>query len=138
MHANDIVKFSDAALIAVHALAALPPPAAGTLVSGRELAELIASSENHLAKVMQRLVRAGLAASSKGPAGGFRLAREARTITLREIVETIDGPLGETFCPFRRETCERTACVFGKELQRHAHELVAYLGKRTLADAIEK
>ncbi len=136
MKGNNIVGFSDAAMIAIHALTVLPASDAGELLAGRDLSARIAAPENHVAKVMQRLVRAGLAASTKGPSGGFRLGRDAKRITIREILETIDGPMDSGVCPFRHETCDRSNCVFGRELDRHVRELLDYFGKRTLADAI--
>ncbi len=59
MPINGIVHLSDAALIAVHALAGLAA-APERRVQSKELAAIIDASENHLAKVMQRLSRAGL------------------------------------------------------------------------------
>ncbi len=43
-------------------------------------------SASHLAKVLRALARAGLAAASRGAAGGYRLARPAGQITLFDIV----------------------------------------------------
>jgi len=43
----------------------------------------------HLEAVMQRLVRAGLLTSTRGPRGGYALARERRRIPLAAIVEAV-------------------------------------------------
>ena len=51
-----------------------------------------------VAKLMGSLGKAGLLASSRGVAGGFRLARDAGDITLVDIVEAIDGPIALTAC----------------------------------------
>ncbi len=133
MSVNGIVHLSDAALIAVHALAGLAA-APGRLVQSRSLASIIDASESHLAKVMQRLVRAGLVLSVKGPNGGFRLAKDAGTISFRETIEAVDGPLSGDFCPFRTDRCDPDNCIFGNEITKHAGELINYLGKRTIAD----
>jgi Rrf2 family protein len=133
MSVNTIVHLSDAALIAVHALAGLAA-APGRLVQSRDLAAIIDASEHHLAKVMQRLVRAGMVFSVKGPSGGFRLARDSGDISFREAIEAVDGPMTGDFCPFRTDKCHPDNCIFGQEISKHAAELVAYLGKRTIAD----
>src|SRR5512133_1539624 len=99
MPVNTIIHLSDAALIAVHALAGLAA-SPQRLVQSRELAEAIGASGNHLAKVMQRLVRAGLARSVKGPSGGFGLGKNADDISFRAAIEAVDGPMGGDFCPF--------------------------------------
>ncbi|PKL26125.1 MAG: Rrf2 family transcriptional regulator [Spirochaetae bacterium HGW-Spirochaetae-3] len=133
MPVNGIVHLSDASLIAIHALAGLAA-APGRLVQSKELAAIIDASENHLAKVMQRLVRAGIVRSVKGPNGGFQLDRPAGDISFREAIEAVDGPLTGDFCPFRTDRCHPDNCIFGHEISRHAAELVAYLGDRTIAD----
>ena len=49
-------------------------------------------------KLMGRLASAGLLSSARGTGGGFRLAREARGITLADIVEAVEGPIAVTNC----------------------------------------
>ncbi|TFG85409.1 MAG: Rrf2 family transcriptional regulator, partial [Spirochaetales bacterium] len=124
---------SDAALISVHALAGLAAEP-GRLVQGKALASAIGASENHLAKVMQRLVKTGFVRSVKGPSGGFALAIQARDITFRAAIEAVDGPLSGDFCPFSTDHCNPANCIFGHAISTHAGELVRYLEKRTIGD----
>src|SRR5688500_11982559 len=49
-------------------------------------------------KLMGRLASAGLLSSSRGTGGGFRLAREARGISLADIIEAVEGPIAMTAC----------------------------------------
>ena len=51
-----------------------------------------------VAKVMGLLARAGLLASSRGVAGGFRLAASPAAISVADIVEAVDGPIALTNC----------------------------------------
>lgn len=44
-----------------------------------------------LGKIFQTLVRAGLLKSSKGPGGGFALARDPGSIMLYDIYRAVDG-----------------------------------------------
>lgn len=46
-----------------------------------------------LNKIFQKLVRAGILKSYRGSRGGFALARSPREITLRRIIETLEGPV---------------------------------------------
>ncbi|MBN1243366.1 MAG: Rrf2 family transcriptional regulator [Spirochaetales bacterium] len=136
MPANDIVHFSDASLIAIHALAVLAEGAADApLVPAKELSAAIGASDNHLSKVMQRLSKSGLVLSTKGPSGGFRLARPAGEISFLDAIEAIDGEVRPTFCPFRKGRCDRRLCIFGDEIERHSRELVDFLRARTFAAA---
>ncbi|HOX92732.1 MAG TPA: Rrf2 family transcriptional regulator [Spirochaetales bacterium] len=133
MPLNTIIHLSDAALIAVHALAGLAS-SPDRLIQSKELAEAIGASGNHLAKVMQRLVKAGLVRSVKGPSGGFGLAKNADAISFKAAIEAVDGPLGSNFCPFSTEHCNPGNCIFGKEISSHAHQLIDYLGQRSIGD----
>ena len=51
-----------------------------------------------VAKIMGLLKRAGLLASSRGVAGGFRLALMPTAISVADIVEAVDGPIALTNC----------------------------------------
>jgi FeS assembly SUF system regulator len=49
-------------------------------------------------KLVSKLSAAGLIESTRGTGGGFRLARPPASITLADIVEAIEGPIGLTTC----------------------------------------
>jgi Rrf2 family protein len=49
----------------------------------------------YLEQIFQRLRRANIVTSKRGPGGGYTLARSPAEITLREVVEGVEGPLGE-------------------------------------------
>ena len=59
----------------------------------REVSRATAIPETFLSKIFQRLVRNGLIRSRRGFRGGFHLARPASQITLREVVEALQGPI---------------------------------------------
>jgi Rrf2 family protein len=46
-----------------------------------------------LTKTLKPLVAAGVLLGERGPRGGYRLARPTATITLLEVIETVDGPV---------------------------------------------
>ncbi len=49
-------------------------------------------------KLMGRLAAAGLLTSARGTGGGFLLARDADAISLADIIEAVEGPIGLTTC----------------------------------------
>ena len=59
----------------------------------REISRATAIPETFLSKIFQKLANKGLLRSRRGFRGGFRLARPARRITLREVVEALQGPI---------------------------------------------
>jgi len=57
----------------------------------QDISRGLAIPHHFLGKVMQRLAQAGIVESHKGAKGGFNLKRPATQITLRHIVESVDG-----------------------------------------------
>lgn len=50
--------------------------------------------QRYLEQIFQQLRQAALIRGKRGPGGGYVLARPAASITLRQIVEAVDGPIG--------------------------------------------
>jgi len=63
-------------------------------------------------KLVSRLSAAGLIESARGTGGGFRLSRPAAAISLADIVEAIEGPIGMTSCVEggRHDCCIEESC----------------------------
>jgi Rrf2 family protein len=60
----------------------------GKFVLVKDIARQEKIPAHFLAKILQRLARRGILASSKGPTGGFRLGMSAGDITLASLVES--------------------------------------------------
>ncbi|HML00488.1 MAG TPA: Rrf2 family transcriptional regulator [Acidimicrobiales bacterium] len=58
-----------------------------------------------LQQVLQELQRGRLVTSRSGPNGGYALARPAGSVTVREIVEVLEGPLDQGECALRGGPC---------------------------------
>jgi Rrf2 family transcriptional regulator, iron-sulfur cluster assembly transcription factor len=67
----------------------------GAPVQIRVISERQAIPARYLEQIFQRLRRAGLIRSKRGPGGGYTLARASSEINLREIIEALEGPLTE-------------------------------------------
>jgi Rrf2 family protein len=66
-----------------------------TPVQVRVIGERQRIPPRYLEQIFQRLRRADLVRGKRGPGGGYVLAREPRAITLRDIVEAVEGPLAD-------------------------------------------
>ena len=55
-------------------------------------------SLSYLEQLFARLRRKGLVKSTRGPGGGYRLARTADDTTIADIVHAVDEPLRATRC----------------------------------------
>ena len=67
----------------------------GQLVQVRVIGECQGIPTRYLEQIFQRLRRADLVIGKRGPGGGYTLARPPAKITLREVVEAVEGPAGE-------------------------------------------
>jgi FeS assembly SUF system regulator len=60
-----------------------------------------------VSKLLKALGHATLVESFRGVNGGYRLARSAADISLAEIVEALEGPIGVTECSLAEGQCDR-------------------------------
>lgn len=67
-------------------------------VSLNIIAESQHISLNYLEQLIAPLRRAGFVTSVRGAQGGYRLARNPEEITVKDILETLEGPLAPTHC----------------------------------------
>jgi Rrf2 family protein len=65
--------------------------ASGELVQIRRIADEQGIPARFLVQILLQLKGASLVASTRGAAGGYRLARPPREITLAEVVEAMEG-----------------------------------------------
>ena len=120
-----LIQLSEAASLAIHG-AAFMAGRPGEPFSAKQLAVISGASEHHLAKVLQRLVKAGILFSVRGPKGGFSFARPPEEVTLLAVYEAIEGKLETGFCSLRRPSCLFGSCVFGDLLGRFNAEVAEY------------
>jgi Rrf2 family protein len=128
-----MLHISEAASLALHTAAFLAAHH-DRLVSTHEIAQTLGVSENHLAKVRQRLSKAGLVDATRGPHGGFRLAKPAEVITLLDIYEAVEGPIRPTSCLLgRHEPCDPSNCIFRGLADSVNRQVLDYFKSVTLA-----
>ncbi|HSD16458.1 MAG TPA: SUF system Fe-S cluster assembly regulator [Thermomonas sp.] len=96
-----VTKLTDYATLVLTVLAARP----GDVLSAPDLAEHAGLEAPTVAKVLKPLAQAGLVESFRGANGGYRLARDPSAISLVEIVEAMEGPLGMTECSLHDGHC---------------------------------
>ena len=106
-------------------------------ISAKELAEILHVSEAHLAKVLQRLAKASLVQSSRGPRGGFILNRDPTHIRLLDVYEAIEGARVNAGCPTGRNSCPFRRCLFGGVLENMNQQFYQYLESQTLDRLLE-
>ena len=126
------LRISEAASLALHAMVLLAAQGKEAM-STRQIGERLKVSDHHLSKVMQRLGRAGLVQSTRGPKGGFRLARQGSAITLLEIYEAVEGRLRQRDCLLGRPACQG-GCALSGLVNLLGQEVRDYLARTKLGD----
>lgn len=126
-----VVRITEAGSIALQAAVYLAAQE-GRACSSGALATTLRVSEAHLVKVLQRLARAGVLQAARGPRGGYRLASRPAAITLRAVLEAIEGRLTMAQCLFAQRVCRGRACILGGLIGAVNQRIYAYLARTTL------
>ena len=96
-----VTKLTDYASVVLTVLASDP----AAVLSASELAERAGLEVPTVAKLLKPRAQAGLVEGFRGANGGYKLARDAADISLVEIVEAMEGPLGMTECSVHAGQC---------------------------------
>ena len=96
-----VTKLTDYATVVLTVLATRQ----GQVLSAAELAEHSGLEQPTVSKLLKPLAQAGLVEGFRGANGGYKLARDAADISLVEIVEAMEGPLGMTECSVHAGQC---------------------------------
>jgi Rrf2 family transcriptional regulator, cysteine metabolism repressor len=102
---------------------------------------LIAKSEgistHFIEQILQKLRAAGLVQSHRGTRGGFSLARDPGSITVREVLEATEGPLALAPCATAR--CARaTQCVTRVLWEQATDALTNLFTSSTIGSLVEQ
>jgi Rrf2 family protein len=129
-----VLKISDAASLALHTMVLLADRRERPLTA-KEIASTFKASEAHLAKVLQRLAKAGLVLSAPGPHGGFHLRDGAERTTLLQVYEAIEGPIGSTHCLLGVPVCSGKKCLLGRLVCNLNKQVREHFSRTRLSDA---
>ncbi len=114
--------------------------------TARAIAEKFAISRSFVANILKELNHRGFVESHRGVKGGYRLARPADTITLAELLESIEDGFRLTVCitPLSgrnstgHSTCEHAGtCTLKAPIALVHQRLLEVLHGITLADLFE-
>ena len=130
---STMLKVSEAASLALHTMRHLAENADSRLTA-KGIASALHVSGAHLSKVLQRLARAGLVKSVRGPKGGFTLGKDPGEITLLDVYELVEGPLAVSPCLLERPICTDGGCMFGDLIETVNGLVAKRLAETALSD----
>ncbi len=126
--------YSSACEYAIRAMAYLVEQGPGARVLAREVAQNEDIPGPFLGKVFQTLVKGGLLTSTKGPGGGFSLAKNPESISLLNIRAVVDGVIDLDACAAGLAECDdEQPCPLHDSWKPIRAQIRAYLEKTNLA-----
>ena len=134
------MNLNKSTLYALYAAIELAEADDGDPVNTGGIARRYGVPEGVLAKVLQQLVRSGLAVGTRGVGGGYRLRRPAAEITVLDIMEALEPSRSPGECLLDRPTeCPRSpACPLQRlldEVDEVARATFASTSLATLAQS---
>lgn len=106
-------------------------------VSADVIATALDAPRNYLSKTLNTLAKRGFVSSSRGPAGGFRLAADPDTLTIASVIRAFDEPRERRVCLLGAQPCnDRNPCTAHERWQTVASESWAPLNNTTIADLL--
>jgi len=90
----------------------------------REIAKREDISLKYLEQVIVPLRTAGLVKSARGSKGGYALAKHPSEIYLKDLVETLDGPLNLIECLKDPKVCQKVPYCITRDIWQEVSEAI--------------
>ncbi len=128
---------SDYALRIVGALASK-----NDIIDAKTLSDEVSVTQRFTLKILHKLVSGDLVKSYKGVNGGYKLNASADKVTLKAVIELIDGPIAISRCLESNESCsmisDKTSCIYHHIFDKISLDVAKKLNSITIADVINK
>ena len=112
------------------------------VVDAKTIAEETSVTQRFTLKILHKLVVGGLVSSYKGVRGGYKLRTTPESITLKNVIELIDGPIMMVRCLESSEECslnkDKTACIYHHIFDTISFDLAKKLSAITICDVLNK
>jgi len=109
----------------------------GTSQTKKEIAGAEGISVLYTGQILLKLKKAGLVNSRRGPGGGFVVARNPGTMTVGDVLRTVDGPI--RLAPCDEDQCSRGAmCVTRRVWDRATSALEGIMNATTIGELADE
>lgn len=124
---------------AIKILLGLSPNYKGKLMLSKDIAQQQDLPEKFVPQIINDLARSGLVYASRGIGGGISLAKDPKNISVKNVIEAIEGPIAINFCLVEPGLCDdQFECqLFGlwSEAQKRMVEVFEEVTIKDLVDA---
>lgn len=105
------------------------------VTTARELAQRVGLPLPMVSKILKALARGGLLVSHRGAKGGYSLAARAEEISVRDVIEALEGPIGITECSSSPGACDQEPlCPVRSRWQEISGAVTRYLERISISD----
>jgi Rrf2 family protein len=102
---------------------------------GAEIARDEHIPKYYLEKVIRDLMRRGLVKARRGPGGGYQLGRPPETISFRDVIEAVEGPISLNLCVEGGNVCNlQPACRMFRVWEEGQRVLLEVFSHTTLQE----
>ena len=112
------------------------------IIDAKALSDEVSVTQRFTLKILHKLVSGEIVKSFKGVNGGYKLNVSPEKITLKDVIELIDGPIAISRCLESSEACsmisDKTSCIYHHIFDKISLELSAKLNSITIADVLSK
>ncbi len=91
----------------------------------------------YLEQIFAKLKASGLVSGTRGPNGGYRLARSAQEISIFEIIEAVDEPIDVTRCHGRKDCQDGEVCLTHELWSKLSQQIATFLDQLKLGDIVQ-
>jgi Rrf2 family iron-sulfur cluster assembly transcriptional regulator len=95
-------------------------------------------SLSYLEQLFGKLRRHELVESTRGPGGGYTLARSAKDVTVADIIFAVDEPIDATQCGGKENCVEDGQCMTHELWSNLNKKIVEFLDSVTLAEMVDQ
>lgn len=108
-------------------------------ISIKQIADEKNLSFSFLQKIARDLVKANIIKAERGKYGGYKLKKDPRRLTIKEVIIALEGPIAIVPCLSRsihKPPCFSKKCEIKLGLKKINNEIEKFLGSKTLNEII--
>ena len=102
-----------------------------------DISERQSISLSYLEQLFSRMRREGIVKSTRGPGGGYHIAKGYDQITVKSIIIAVDEEIDATQCNGKENCHEGRRCITHDLWEAINHKILDYLESLTLANLVE-
>jgi len=131
------MQFTKAEDYGLHGIMYLAEQPQGKVTPLSEISDAQQVPEKFLAKIFQSLSKTGLVKSHRGVKGGFSMGKPADQITIKEVLESIQGPYYIAKCLADASICKQSGdCSVRRLLQMTQDRILEVFEGNRISDLV--